>query len=90
MRAALGDAVGSVEAIEVLSETALGDLPGPAQERLGIRSGQKNLLVRIVLRDHDRTLTHEHANELRDRIYAALHEGSRQEWASSARGSRTP
>jgi phenylalanyl-tRNA synthetase alpha chain len=46
---------------------------------------QKNVLLRVVLRDLSRTLTHGEANELRDAIYAAVHEGEVSEWA--ARGS---
>jgi len=34
------------------------------------------------LRALDRTLTHDECNQLRDAIYAALHEGSVHQWAS--------
>jgi phenylalanyl-tRNA synthetase alpha chain len=50
-------------------------------ERLGIVPGQKNVLLRVVLRDLERTLTDAEANALRDRIYAALHRGKVYEWA---------
>jgi phenylalanyl-tRNA synthetase alpha chain len=53
-------------------------LPPSAVSRLGARPGQQNLLVRIVLRDLDKTLTSAAANALRDRIYEALHQGT--EW----------
>ena len=43
--------------------------------------GQKNVLLRIVIRDL--TLTREEANELRDEVYLALHEGSVWQWAGS-------
>jgi phenylalanyl-tRNA synthetase alpha chain len=43
---------------------------------LGLRPGQKNVLLRLVLRHPDRTLTAREANDLRDRVYASLHEGS--------------
>ena len=36
---------------------------------------QKNVLIEIVLRDLERTLTDEDANQLRDRIYDSLHQG---------------
>ncbi|MEE9279799.1 MAG: hypothetical protein V3V67_06455 [Myxococcota bacterium] len=81
VRTALGDEARSIETVEVLSETPYAALPDPAKQRLGIRAGQKNVLVRVVLRDHDRTLTHAEANRLRDRIYGALHQGSLHEWA---------
>jgi phenylalanyl-tRNA synthetase alpha chain len=81
VRAALGERVSSVESVEVLSETLARDLPEPATRRLQIEAHQKNVLVRVVLRDLEKTLTHEEANELRDRIYAALHRGKVHEWA---------
>lgn len=83
VRIALGDAARSVEAVEVLSQTPEAELPPVARERLGIAPGQENVLLRVVLRDCERTLTHAGANLLRDRIYAALHQGSRHEWAAS-------
>ena len=76
VRTGLGADAECVEAIDVLSETPLADLPRAAVERLGILDGQRNVLVRVVLRHVDRTLTDAEANELRDRIYAALHEGT--------------
>lgn len=63
------------------SETEIDELPHAAIARMGMRPGQKNALLRVVLRDLTETLTHEHANELRDRIYVALHEGDRAELA---------
>jgi phenylalanyl-tRNA synthetase alpha chain len=41
--------------------------------------GDVNVLLRLVLQPLDRTLTHEHANRLRDRIYVALHRGKVQD-----------
>ena len=66
----------------MLDETAYADLPQAARERLGIAPGQKNVLLRIVLRDLERTLTSAEANLLRDDVYAALHEGSVLSWAA--------
>jgi phenylalanyl-tRNA synthetase alpha chain len=60
-------------------------LPAQAVARLGIRQGQKNVLVRVVLRHLDRTLTDEEANRLRDRIYAASHQGTVHQWAARSR-----
>jgi phenylalanyl-tRNA synthetase alpha chain len=81
VRAALGTDAGSVEEVLVLSETGYASLPAAARDRTGIRPGQKNMLVRLVIRDLDRTLTAAEANDRRDRVYAALHEGARSEWA---------
>ncbi len=75
VREALGDEADSVEAIEVVSETPLAELPARAAERLGITDGQKNVLLRVVLRNLDRTLTRVEANVLRDRIFTATHQG---------------
>jgi phenylalanyl-tRNA synthetase alpha chain len=66
----------------VLGETEYEALPPAARTRLGIAPGQRNLLVRLVLRPLDRTLTDAEANRLRDRVYAALHEGSVAQWAT--------
>jgi phenylalanyl-tRNA synthetase alpha chain len=41
--------------------------------------------VRVVLRHLDRTLTDEEANRLRDRIYAASHQGIAHQWAARSR-----
>ena len=81
VREALGDRADDVEAVEVLSETTHAALPEAARTRLGLAPGQKNVLVRLTLRALTRTLTDAEANRLRDEVYAALHEGSRHEWA---------
>ena len=75
VRAALGDRSDSVEAVEVLTETPVAALPSTAVARLGIGPGQKNVLLRVVLRHPSRTLTDAEANGLRDTIYKVLHEG---------------
>jgi phenylalanyl-tRNA synthetase alpha chain len=81
IRDALGADADCVEDVTILSSTDHADLPRPAAERLGARPGQRNLLVRIVLRHLERTLTDAEANLLRDRIYAAIHQGARHQWA---------
>jgi phenylalanyl-tRNA synthetase alpha chain len=81
VRDALGAHASGVESVQVLSETSECDLPQHVAERLGIVPGQKNVLLRVVLCDLERTLTDAEANALRDRIYAALHRGKVCEWA---------
>jgi len=81
VREALGADTRCVEEVRVLSATAYRQLPPSAIARLGARPGQKNLLVRVVLRDLDKTLTNQTANTLRDRIYRALHQGMEYQWA---------
>jgi phenylalanyl-tRNA synthetase alpha chain len=88
VRAALGDRASAVERVEVVSETAHDALPAAARARIGLGPGQNNLLVRVVLRDLERTLTAAEANALRDRIYAALHRGAAHQW--TAAGSPRP
>lgn len=81
IREALGDRATAVEEVRIVSETPCALLPKVARERLGAHENQKNVLLRIVLSDLDRTLTHAEANGLRDIAYAAVHEGTVHVWA---------
>ena len=72
-----------IESVEVVSETSYEALPAAAHERMGMRPGQKNLLLRLTLRDPVRTLTRGEANRIRDLVYRAVHEGTRMELASA-------
>lgn len=76
VRAALGAQADMIEDVALLAETAHHDLPAAAVARLGMDRSQKNALVRLVIRPLDRTLTDSEANQLRDRVYAAIHQGS--------------
>lgn len=82
VRAALDARAEVVEAVEVAAETPYDALPPAAVRRLGIAPGQKNVLLRVILRAIDRTLTDAECNELRDAIYAAVHRGTAWEWAA--------
>jgi phenylalanyl-tRNA synthetase alpha chain len=82
-RTALGPDANLLESLTVLARTPHERLPDRARERLGTHPGQDNLLVRLVLRPLDRTLTDAQANAVRDRVYAALHEGPHHEWAGA-------
>jgi len=66
-----------VEGVEIKSETHYDNVPVVARERLGMLPSQKNLLIRIVLRSLNRSLRQHEANEIRDRLYRALHQGTR-------------
>jgi phenylalanyl-tRNA synthetase alpha chain len=81
IREALGERAAAVEEVRILAETPCSALPAVARERLGARTDQKNLLIRIVLSDLERTLTHAEANALRDIAHAAVHEGTVHVWA---------
>jgi phenylalanyl-tRNA synthetase alpha chain len=85
VREALGPDADAVEDVTIVSSTPCSDLPSAALARLGARPEQRNLLVRVVLRRPDRTLTDAQANDLRDRMYARLHHGTVWQWASSVR-----
>ena len=77
-RTALGADADALEELTLRAVTPHEGLP----PRLGTRPGQVNALVRLLLRPVDRTLTAAEANDLRDRVYAALHEGPVAEWAA--------
>jgi phenylalanyl-tRNA synthetase alpha chain len=83
VRTALGPDADVLESLTVLADTPHEDLPAAARARLGTRPGQRNALLRLVLRPVDRTLTDAEANAARDRVYAAVHEGPHHEWAAS-------
>jgi phenylalanyl-tRNA synthetase alpha chain len=83
VREALGADAACVEEVRVLSATPCSQLPLAALDRLGASPGQQNLLVRVVLRDLDATLTRQAANDLRNRIYQAIHAGTGQQLAGT-------
>lgn len=82
VRAALGAEAACVQTVEILQETPCAVLPRPVLARLGARTDQKNVLVKVVLRHWDKTLSDHEANIMRDRIYAALHQGTVHQWAT--------
>jgi phenylalanyl-tRNA synthetase alpha chain len=82
IREHLGERAAAIEDLQVLSETPVENLPPQAIERIGIRPGQVNLLVRLVLRHPTETLTDHTSNVLRDEVYGLLHEGTRHQWAA--------
>jgi phenylalanyl-tRNA synthetase alpha chain len=83
IRASVPDRIDDIETVSVLARTEYEELPARARDRLGIRPHQVNALVRIVMRPIAATLTDGEANELRDRIYLAVHEGPNPELISS-------
>ncbi|HEY1485924.1 MAG TPA: hypothetical protein VGF84_07455 [Micromonosporaceae bacterium] len=72
-----------IESIDILAQTPYEQLPASARTRMGMRPGQCNMLLRLVLRDHDHTLTDAQANGVRDLVYAGLHEGRVGEWTAA-------
>ncbi len=81
VREALGDDADLIEEVAVVSETRYEALPSAAVGRLGLVRGQKNVLVRLVIRPFHRTLSDLEANRIRNRVYAALHRGTAEQWA---------
>ncbi|MCB5273087.1 Phenylalanine--tRNA ligase alpha subunit [Arthrobacter sp. SO5] len=79
VRSALGEQAEDLESVELLALTPYRKLPAAAQERLRIIEGQANALIRLVLRPLARTMTDPQANQIRDDVYLALHEGPVQE-----------
>ncbi|MGH3855874.1 MAG: hypothetical protein ACRDR6_20780 [Pseudonocardiaceae bacterium] len=82
-RTALAADADVLESLSIHAVTHHEQLPTHVRERLATRPGQTNILLRLVLRPIDRTLTDTEANHLRDRVYAALHRGPVMEWAGS-------
>jgi phenylalanyl-tRNA synthetase alpha chain len=80
VREALGPRAGVIEDLTIVAETPMEVLPSQAVARIGIRPGQVNLLVRLVLRHPSQTLTDADANALRDDVYALVHEGTTHQW----------
>jgi len=71
----------AVEEVRVVGETPGAELPPQAVARIGLRPGQKNVVVRLMLRHPTRTLTADEGNTIRNRVYAAVHEGDVHQWA---------
>jgi phenylalanyl-tRNA synthetase alpha chain len=69
-----------IETIKIISETSYSNLPEIAIKRLGIKTGQKNVLLRIVLRDLAKTLESEKANNIYNEIYQKIHKGTAGYW----------
>lgn len=61
-----------LESVEIKSETAYEQLPIAVIKRLEMQPGQKNLLVRMALRSLHSSITNQHANQLREKVFQAL------------------
>ena len=85
VRAELGADADLLESVTVLSNTPAAELATHVGDRLGIGAGQWNALVRVGLRALDRTLTGAECDDLRDRIYGALHRGLKWYWIGAPR-----
>jgi phenylalanyl-tRNA synthetase alpha chain len=72
VRELLGDDARLVEEVAILSVTPAADLPAASRDRLRIRDGEVNVLLRVTLRDLHGALPKRVANALRDRIWTGL------------------
>ncbi|GAA0581070.1 hypothetical protein GCM10010172_77530 [Paractinoplanes ferrugineus] len=72
IRELLGPDAALVEEISILAATPPAALPPASRARLGIRDGEVNVLLRVILRDPHATIPGHLANELRDRIWQGL------------------
>lgn len=70
-----GDKADLLEEVKILGRTSYEKLPPIAKERLGAKEGQDNVLVRIILRRPDKTLTKKEAADLYEMAYPKLHQG---------------
>lgn len=71
-----GDKSDLLEEVKILERTPFDKLNPVAKERLGAHEGQDNVLVRIILRHPDKTLTKKESAELYSMAYPKLHKGN--------------
>lgn len=76
IRNVFGDQSDLLEEVTILERTPYEKLPPIAREKLGASEGQDNVLVRIVLRHPDKTLTKKEAADLYEMAYPKLHKGT--------------
>ena len=72
----LGEQSSIVEEISLVELTPYEKLPEIARTRLGMKAGQDNWLLRIILRHPSRTISPEEANGVYNKLYDQIHEGS--------------
>lgn len=65
-----------IESISLVQQYSYESLPSIARSRLGMNETQKNMLIRIVLRDLSKSLTSEEANSIYNEIYGIIHKGT--------------
>jgi phenylalanyl-tRNA synthetase alpha chain len=74
VRRVLGPDAALVEEVTIRSVTLAADLPAASRERLRLRAGEANVLLRVVLRDLRSALPKQRVNALRDRLLRELAE----------------
>jgi len=76
-REVFGDKTDLLEEVKILQRTKFEDLHHISKDKLGATKNQDNVLIRIILRHPDKTLTKAEAAELYEMAYPKLHEGSK-------------
>jgi phenylalanyl-tRNA synthetase alpha chain len=76
IEAAISEDIESLESVELLSEVDYSKLNDIARKKLGIGSEHKNVLVRVTLRDLNRSITKDEANEIYKKIYSKVNYGN--------------
>lgn len=76
IRDALGSDVDILEEVQILSETSYDQLAEKIRKRLGMKSDQKNVLVRITLRHLERSITNTEVNKLYEQVYDKVNYGT--------------
>lgn len=64
-----------IESLHIVNESAYNELSDAVRRKLGLNAQQKNILLRLVIRDMARTLSSAEANVIRNDVYRLLHEG---------------
>lgn len=75
IRNVFGEKSDLLEQVEILERTPFDKLSPIAKERLGAKKDQDNVLVRIILRHPDKTLTKKESAGLYSMAYPKLHQG---------------
>ena len=82
IRNVFGDKSDLLEQVEILERTPFSNLNPIAKKRLGAQEDQDNVLVRIILRHPDKTLTKKESAELYAMAYPKLHQGNEKGYQS--------
>ncbi len=82
IRDVFGDQSDLLEEVKILERTPYEKLHPVAREKLGAKEDQDNILVRIILRHPDKTLTKSEAASLYEMAYPHLHQGNTEGYKS--------
>ncbi len=80
----LGDLIRELDIDNIIEDITLietyyyyDDVPDVAKQRLGIKEGQKNLLIRITLSSLSHDISKDEGNNLYNNIYSKIHQGTK-------------